>query len=46
MSKETVSVAITNWDDSNPIQVTVEETTEPLINWVVALNPDWTLLWE
>ena len=46
MAKETESVAITNWDESNPIQVTVVETTEPLINAVVGLNPDWTLLWE
>ena len=46
MSKETASVAISNWDESNPIQVTVAETDTPLINWVVVLNPDWTLFWE
>ena len=46
MSKETVSVAITNGDSDNTIQVSVVETAEPLVNGVVALNPDGTLLWE
>lgn len=38
------SIAISNWDASNPIQVTVVETTTPMVNWIVILNPDGSLI--
>lgn len=45
MSNETVSIAIANWDSDEPILLSVVETDEVWINWIVILNPDWTLFW-
>jgi hypothetical protein len=43
MGKETESIAISNGDSTNPIQVSVvvcdDDNTK---NWVVVCNPDWT----
>jgi hypothetical protein len=43
MAKETESIAISNWDTTNPIQVTVVVTTDdPTKNGVVICNSDWS----
>lgn len=46
MSKETENIAISNGDETNPIQASVVvSTSDPTINWLVVLNPDWSNLW-
>jgi len=41
--KETESIAITNWDSTTAIQVSVVQSTDdPTVNGIVWLNPDWS----
>lgn len=43
--KQVESIAITDWDDTNPIQVTVVvASSDPTKNGIVALNPDGTII--
>lgn len=43
MSNEVESIAISNWDDTSPIQVSVVPLlSDPTKNWLVVVNPDWT----
>lgn len=41
MDKETVRIAITDWENWNLVSV-VETTDDPTILWIVVLNADWT----
>jgi hypothetical protein len=40
MSKETESMAISNWDNTNPLLVSVVVTSDPTKNGLVVCNAD------
>lgn len=43
MTKETISKSIVNGDSTNPIRVSVvQSTADPTKNGIVLLNPDWS----
>ena len=43
MAKETESEAISNWDTTNPIQVSVVVSMlDPTKNGIVVCKPDWS----
>lgn len=43
MSNEIESIAITNGDETNPIQASVVQSTQdPTKNGIVVCNPDWS----
>ena len=43
MSKEIESIAISNGDSTNSIQVSVVVSTlDPTKNWIIVCKPDWS----